>query len=49
MNEGTTKKILHTMIKMILGLITLKHNLGLSIISFETMNLGPHYVPKSSF
>ena len=47
MNEWTTKKmILHVMIKMILALITLKHNLGLSILSFETMNLGPHYVPK---
>ena len=49
MNEGTTKKmILHVMIKMILGLITLKHNLGRSILFFETMNLGPHYVPKRS-
>ena len=42
MNEGT-------MIKIILGQITLKHNLGLSIISFEIMNLGPYYVPKSPF
>ena len=40
--------IFHVMIKMILGLITLKHNLGLSILLFETMNLGPHYVPKKS-
>ena len=46
--KGQRKMILHVMIKMILGLITLKHNLGLSILSFETMNLGPHYVPKKS-
>ena len=39
------KMIFH---EMILGLITLKHNLGISIISFKTMNLGPHYVPKKS-
>ena len=37
------KMIFH---EMILGLITLKHNLGLSILSFKTMNLGPHYIPK---
>ena len=48
MNEGTTKKILHTMIKMILGLITLKHSLGLLILSFGTPNPGLHYVPKKS-
>ena len=48
MNEGTTKKILHTMIKMILGLITLKHSLGLFILSFGTPNPGLHYVPKKS-
>ena len=35
--------------EMILGLITLKHNLGLFILSFETMNPGLHYVPKSPF
>ena len=40
MNEGTTKMILHVMIKMILGMITLKHNLGLSILYFETVNHG---------
>ena len=33
---------------MTLVKITLKHNLGLFILSFETMNLGPHYVPKKS-
>ena len=30
--------------KMILGLITLKHSLGLLILSFGTPNLGLHYV-----
>ena len=34
--------------KMILGLITLKHNLGLFILSFETINPSPHYVHKKS-
>ena len=34
--------------KMILGLITLKHNLGQFILSFKTMNLGLHYVPNKS-
>ena len=34
--------------KMILGLITLKHNLGLFILSFEIINLGLHYVLKKS-
>ena len=35
--------------EMILGLITLKHSLGLLILSFETPNPGLHYVPKSPF
>ena len=48
MNEGTTKKILHTMIKMILGLIIRKHSLGLLILSFGTPNPGLYYVPKKS-
>ena len=34
------------MIKMILGLITLKHSLALLILSFKTMNPGLHYVTK---
>ena len=34
--------------KMILGLITSKHSLGLFILSFETINLGLHYVPENS-
>ena len=34
--------------RMILGLITLKHRLGLLILSFETINLGLHYVPRKS-
>ena len=29
--------------------ITLKHNLGLFILSFETINHGIHYIPKSPF
>ena len=33
---------------MILGLITLKHSLGLLILSFETINPGLHYVPEKS-
>ena len=32
--------------RMILGLITLKHSLGLLILSFETINLGLHYIPE---
>ena len=39
------KMIFH---EMILGLITLKHSLGLLILSFETPNPDPHYVPKKS-
>ena len=34
--------------RMILGLITLKHNLGLSILSFGTINPGLHYIPEKS-
>ena len=34
--------------EMILGLITLKHSLGLLILSFETPNSDPHYVPEKS-
>ena len=33
---------------MILDLITLKYNLGLFILFFETMNPGLHYVPEKS-
>ena len=32
--------------KMILGLIILKYNLSLFILSFKTMNLSLHYVPE---
>ena len=39
------KMIFH---EMILGLITLKHILGLFIFSFETMNPGLHYVSEKS-
>ena len=35
-------------IKWSLVKITLKHNLGLFILSFETINLGLHYVPEKS-
>ena len=31
---------------MILGLITLEHNLSLSILSFETVNYDLYYVPE---
>ena len=49
MNEGTTKNDLSCNDKkMILGLITLKHNLGLFILSFETINPDLHYVPEKS-
>ena len=34
--------------EMILGLITLKHSLGLLILSFGTPNPGLHYVPEKS-
>ena len=34
--------------KMILGLITLKYNFGLFILSFESINPGLHYVPRKS-
>ena len=34
--------------KMILGLIALKYNLGLFILSFGTINPGLHYVPEKS-
>ena len=34
--------------KWFLSLITLKHSLGLFILSFETMNLDLHYVPEKS-
>ena len=34
--------------KMILGLITLKYNLGLFIISFGIINSGLHYVLEKS-
>ena len=34
--------------KMILGLITLKYNLSLFILSFETINPGLRYVPEKS-
>ena len=40
--------VFRVMIKMILGLITLKHNLGLFILSFETISPGLYYVPKKS-
>ena len=43
--KGQWKMIFH---EMILGLITLKHSLGLLILSFETLNPGLHYVPKKS-
>ena len=36
-------------IKMILSQITLKYNLGLFILSFETINPGLHYVPENPF
>ena len=45
MSEKTIKMIFH---EMILGLITLKHNLGLFILSFETINPGLHYIPEKS-
>ena len=49
MNERTTKNdFFRVVIKGILGLITLKHNLGLLILSFGTPNPGLHYVPKKS-
>ena len=35
-------------IKWSLVKITLKHNLGLFILSFETINPGLHYVPEKS-
>ena len=34
--------------KMIFGLIILKYNLGLFILSFETINPGLYYVPEKS-
>ena len=40
------KMIFH---EMIIGLITLKHSLGLLIFSFEIPNPGLHYVSKSPF
>ena len=43
--KNNEKTVFH---KMILGLITLKHSLGLLILSFETPNPGLHYVPKKS-
>ena len=45
----TTKNdFFHVVIRGILGLITLKHNLGLLILSFGAPNPGLHYVPKKS-
>ena len=46
MNTRTTENDPSRDIKMIPGQITLKHNLGLFIISIETMNLGLRYVPE---
>ena len=42
------KKIKRRIKKMILGLIILKHNLDLFILSFGTINPGLHYVPEKS-
>ena len=44
-NERQWKMIFH---EMILGLITLKHGLGLLILSFGTPNPSLHYVPRKS-
>ena len=46
--KGQRKMIFRAMIKMILGLIILKHNLSLFIFSFGTLNPSLHYVPKKS-
>ena len=46
--QGLRKMIPHVLIKMILGLITLKHSLGLSILSFGTINPGLRYIPEKS-
>ena len=43
--QGQWKMIFH---EMILGLITLKHSLGLLFLSFETINPSLHYVPEKS-
>ena len=48
MNTRTTKNDPSRDIKMFLGQITLKYNLGLFILSFETMNPGLHYVLEKS-
>ena len=42
--EGRPKQKWSIAKKKILGLITLKHSLGLLILSFGTPNLGLHYV-----
>ena len=46
MNEGIMKNDLSCMIKIIIGLITLKHNLGQFIHSFGTINPGLRYIPE---
>ena len=48
MNTKTTENDPSGDIKMILGPITLRYNLGLFILFFETINLGLHYVPEKS-
>ena len=46
--KDNEKWFFRVMIKGILGLITLKHNLGLLILSFGAPNPGLHYIPKKS-